>query len=35
MKMEAAWPSEMSVSYHSTTQHDNPEELDLNFETVD
>jgi hypothetical protein len=27
--MEATWTSKTMVSYHSTTQHHNPEELDL------
>jgi len=27
--MEAAWTSETSVSYHSSTRRHNPEELDL------
>jgi hypothetical protein len=31
VKMEAAWMSETSVSYHSTVQHHNPEELDFIF----
>jgi hypothetical protein len=30
MKMEAAWASETSLSYHNTTLRYNPEELDLN-----
>jgi len=29
-KLEAAWSSETQVSYHKTTQHYNPEDLDLN-----
>jgi uncharacterized protein YukE len=28
-KMEEAWSSEAVVSYHNTTQHHNPENLDL------
>jgi hypothetical protein len=31
LKMEAAQISEMLVSYHSTTQCHNPEELDMNL----
>jgi len=27
MKMEVGWSSDMSVSYHITTQHHNPEDL--------
>jgi hypothetical protein len=30
-KMEAAWTSETSVSYHNITWHYNPEDLDLKF----
>jgi len=30
LKMEAAWSSEMSVSYRTTARRNNPEDLDLN-----
>jgi hypothetical protein len=29
--MEAAMPSETSVSYHNTTRRHNPEQLDVNL----
>jgi len=32
LKMEAAWPSKMLVSYCNTTQHYNPEDLNLNHQ---
>jgi hypothetical protein len=31
LKMEAAWSSETSVSYQSTTRRHNPEDLDLKY----
>jgi len=31
LKMEAARPSETLVSYHNTSQHHNPEHLDITF----
>jgi len=29
--MDAAWTSEVLVSYQNTTRHDNPEALDFNL----
>jgi len=31
LKMEVAWTSEMMISYHSTTQRHNSEDLDLKY----
>jgi hypothetical protein len=33
LKMEAAWTSEMFVSYHNTTWRHKPEDLDMKLKT--
>jgi hypothetical protein len=32
LKMEAAWSFKMLVSYHNTTWHQNPEEINLDLQ---
>jgi hypothetical protein len=34
VKMDVAWTSETLVSYHNTTQHRNPEDLDMKYTAV-